>query len=49
MDMIRSTGLEQVDKVVDYVSDFCKGNKFGKKAVLVFHSFANESWERALR
>lgn len=49
MDMINSAGPEQVDKVVDYLSDFCKGNEYGKPAVLVFHSFANESWERELR
>ena len=49
LDMIRGAGPDQLDKVVDYLSAFCKGNRYGKPAALVFHSFANDPDERQLR
>lgn len=47
--MARHVGLEQVDKLVEYLSDFAKDNPAGKPIALVFHSFANDPWESELR
>lgn len=49
LDMIRGAGPDQIDRVMDYLSDFCKGNPYGKPAVIVFHSFANDPGEREMR
>ncbi|MGA3084988.1 MAG: CoA-binding protein [Thermodesulfobacteriota bacterium] len=49
LDMARHAGLEQVGKMVEYLSDFAKSNPAGKPIVLVFHSFANDPWESELR
>jgi len=49
LDMARHTGPDQVDKLVSYLCDFALGNPYGKPTVIVFHSFANDPWERELR
>jgi len=49
LDMVRATGSDKVNQLVGYLSDFCRDNPYGKPAVLVFHSFANDPWERELR
>jgi len=49
LDMARHVGLDQVDKMVEYLCDFAKNNPAGKPIALVFHSFANDPWERELR
>ena len=49
LDMLRSAGPDQLDRVVTYLSDFCRDNPYGKPTVLVFYSFANERWESELR
>ncbi len=49
LDMARHTGLEQVNRMVDYLLDFAKNNPAGKPVALVFHSFANDPWESELR
>ena len=49
LDMARHAGLEQVDKMVEYLLDFAKNNPAGKPVALVFHSFANDPWESELR
>jgi acyl-CoA synthetase (NDP forming) len=49
LDMTRHVGLEQVDKMIDYLCDFARNNPYGKPIALVFHSFANDPWESELR
>ncbi len=49
LDMVRSDGLDQVDKLVRYLCDFAIGNPYGKPLVIVFDSFANDPWESKLR
>jgi len=49
LDMARSVGPDQVDRLVSYLCDFSRDNAYGKPAVLVFHSFANDPWESELR
>jgi acetyltransferase len=49
LDMARHAGLDQVDKMVEYLSDFAKNNPAGKPVALVFHSFFNDPWESELR
>ena len=49
LDMARHAGLEQVDKMLEYLLDFAKNNPAGKPVALVFHSFANDPWESELR
>jgi acyl-CoA synthetase (NDP forming) len=49
LDMARHIGNEQVDNMVNYLCDFARDNAYGKPLVLVFHSFANDPWERELR
>ncbi|OGP51473.1 MAG: hypothetical protein A2Y79_08130 [Deltaproteobacteria bacterium RBG_13_43_22] len=49
LDMARHVGLEQVDKMVEYLCDFAKNNPAGKPIAFVFHSFANDPWESELR
>jgi len=49
LDMVRSAGPEQVDRLLTYLSDFCRNNPCGKPTVLVFYSFANDPSESALR
>ena len=46
LDMLRSVGTNQLDRVVTYLSDFCRDNPYGKPTVLVFYSFDNERWEQ---
>ena len=49
LDMARSTGPDQVDRLINYLCDFCRDNPYGKPTVLVFQSFANNPWEHELR
>jgi len=49
LDMARSTGPDQVDRLINYLCDFCRNNPYGKPAVIVFQSFANDPWEHELR
>jgi acyl-CoA synthetase (NDP forming) len=49
LDMARLIGMDQVDKMVGYLGDFAKNNPAGKSMVIVFHSFANDSWESEVR
>jgi acyl-CoA synthetase (NDP forming) len=49
LDMAFRIGADRVDKMISYLSDFAKNNPFEKPAVIVFHSFANDSTESELR
>ena len=49
LDMARHVGLDQVDKMMEFLCDYIKNNPAGKPIVLVFHSFANDPWESELR
>lgn len=50
LDMTRMAGgPDQVDLVVNYLSDFSRDNAYGKPIVITFHSFANDPWEKELR
>jgi len=49
LDMIGAAGSNQIEQLITYLSDFCRGNQYGKPTVIVFHSFSNEPWERELR
>ncbi len=49
LDMARRIGPDQVDKMIGSLGEFTRSNRFGKPAVIVFHSFANDPWENELR
>jgi acyl-CoA synthetase (NDP forming) len=49
IDMALRIGASQADKMITYLCDFAKNNPFGKPAVIVFHSFANDPTEIELR
>ncbi len=49
LDMIRAADPEHMDEVIGYLSDICRHPPRGKPVVLVFHSFANDPGEFALR
>ncbi|MFC1978222.1 hypothetical protein ACFLWS_08210, partial [Chloroflexota bacterium] len=49
LDMAHSAGLDHVDRLVNYLYGFSRDNSYGKPAVVVFHSFANDPWEAELR
>ena len=49
LDMARSAGPDQVDRLVNYLCDFSRDNSYGKPTVITFHSFANDPWEAELR
>jgi acyl-CoA synthetase (NDP forming) len=49
LDMVRAAGPDQLDRTIDYLSSICRDNPNGKPAVLVFHTFSNDPWERELR
>jgi len=49
LDMVRAAGPEQINNLIDYLSDFSRNNSYGKPVALVFHSFDNDPEEAALR
>ncbi len=49
LDMTRSIGSDQVDRLVNYLCDFSRDNSYGKPTVVVFDSFSNDPWETELR
>jgi acyl-CoA synthetase (NDP forming) len=49
LDMARLAGSDQIDKMVRFLCDFTRSNRFGKPVVIAFHSFANDPGERDLR
>jgi acyl-CoA synthetase (NDP forming) len=49
LDMVRSTGADQVGGLVDYLTDFALNPPNGKPLAIVFHSFSNDPWEAELR
>jgi acyl-CoA synthetase (NDP forming) len=49
LDMALRIGHDQVDKMISYLGEFTRTNRFGKPAVIVFHSFANDPSESELR
>ena len=49
LDMARRIGADQVDKMISCLGEFTRTNRFGKPAVIVFHSFANDPSEIELR
>jgi acyl-CoA synthetase (NDP forming) len=42
-------GAEQVEKLVNFLSDFARNNPYRKPVVIVFNSFVDEPWENKLR
>lgn len=49
LDVARSAGPDQLDRILDYLCDFSRNNYYNKPVVIVFYSFANHPWERELR
>jgi len=49
LDMARTAGPDQVDRLVSYLRDVSTNNLHGKPIVIVFHSLANDPWESKLR
>jgi acyl-CoA synthetase (NDP forming) len=47
--MALRAGTDQVDRLVEFLSDFTRNNAYGKPAVLTFHSFSNDPQETELR
>lgn len=48
LNLARNMGIEQVDRMVSYMTDFALNNPYHKPAVIVFHTFINEPWENEL-
>jgi acyl-CoA synthetase (NDP forming) len=48
LNLARNMGPEQVEKMVGYMTDFALNNPYHKPAVIVFHTFINETWENEL-
>jgi acyl-CoA synthetase (NDP forming) len=48
LNLARNMGMEQVERMVGYLSDFALNNPYHKPAVIVFHTFINEPWENEL-
>ncbi len=49
LDMVRSGGSDQVDRVIDYLADFARSRPRGKPVALTFYSFARDPEEAVLR
>jgi len=49
MDMVYGGGPEHMNKIINYLCDFSRGNRYGKPVAIVFHSFGNDPVERELR
>lgn len=49
LDMAHMTGPEQVDELVEYLFGLSSDKLDSKPIVVVFHSFANDPWERDFR
>ncbi|MDO8687260.1 MAG: CoA-binding protein [Dehalococcoidales bacterium] len=49
LNMVRSSGPEQVDRLVKYLSGFGRSNTYGKPVVVVFQTFANDPEEDKLQ
>jgi len=49
LDIARSAGSDQVERLVNYLCDFSRDNSYDKPLVIVFHSWANDPWENKLR
>jgi acyl-CoA synthetase (NDP forming) len=49
LDMALRAGTDQVDRLVEFLSNFTRNNSYGKPAVLTFHSFSNDPQETELR
>jgi acyl-CoA synthetase (NDP forming) len=49
LNIAQKAGPDQVNKLMNYLTDFAKNNAYQKPVVIVFHSFINEPWENELR
>jgi len=49
MDMVYGGGPEHMNKIINYLCDFSRGNRYDKPVAIVFHSFGNDPGERELR
>jgi acyl-CoA synthetase (NDP forming) len=49
LNIAQKAGPEQINKLMDYLTDFARNNRFNKPVVIVFHSFINDAWENDLR
>ncbi len=49
LDMVRSAGSDQVDRLIGFLVDFARSNAHGKPVALTFHSFSKDPEEAALR
>jgi acyl-CoA synthetase (NDP forming) len=45
LNLVNKAGPEQVNKLINCITDFTLNNPHGKPVVIVFHSFVNETWE----
>ena len=49
MDTALTTGPEQLDQFINFLSDFSRNNSYGKPVALTFYSWSNDPREAALR
>jgi len=49
LDMPRRAGPGQVDRLIDFLSEFSVNNAYNKPVAISFHSFANDPWESDMR
>lgn len=49
LDMTRRMGSDQVDPLINFLSDFSRDNAHDKPLVITFQSFANDPWESEMR
>lgn len=49
LNLVNKAGPEQVEKLMNCITDFALNNAYGKPVVVVFHSFVNEAWETEAR
>lgn len=45
LNLISKAGPEQIDRLINCITDFALNNTYRKPVVVVFHSFVNEAWE----
>jgi acyl-CoA synthetase (NDP forming) len=45
LNLVKKAGPEQVNKLINCITDFALNNSYRKPVVVVFHSFVNEAWE----
>lgn len=47
--MVQQAGLDQTERLINFLCDFSGNSPHGKPMAVVFQSFANDAWEKELR